>query len=267
MGKPSKPNFPSPPSFQPFPTVGPDIQFLSDLGRQLSLGGFLPGRSGTFDLSFLHPLVTTNPEVTRQAVDLASRGTIETRDRAQRDIVNQLEASNQLTSSTAVNRLADLNQSFGRDIADINTQFYLADVERSLSNIMSLFGGGPGLVSNSVGLGQNQQGQMNDFAKWNYEQQLGLEAERFQRQQMNERSQAGLFGSFLGPIGGAIAGGIQGGSGPAMAGFDAGWGTINNVAGLAGMFGGFGGQGQGLNQRLLASRGTPGTGVGSSRGY
>ena len=268
MGKPSKPNFPAPPSFQAFPTVAPDITFLSELGRSLSTGAFLPGRSGPVDLSFLQPLVTTNPAATKQAVDLASRGTIEARDRAQRDIVNQLEASNQLTSSVAVNRLSDLNQSFASDIADINTQFYLADVERSLANTMSLFGAGPQIVGQSVGLGQNQQAQQNEFALQRYDRELSLEAERFDRQLAHERAMASL----LGPGIGSIYGLAQGNPQAANAAIDT---NINRAASVFGMASGFGGFGQQptaapgvnttLNQRLLSSRGTPGTGVGSTR--
>lgn len=240
MGKSSKPNFPSPPEFKPFPTVPGDITTLSNVGRGLTAGNFLNPDDPT--LGFLNDLVTLNPEATQQAVGLASRDVIETRDRAQQDVLNQLEANNQLTSSTTVNRLSDLNESFSSDIADIATTFYLADVERSLGNIGSLFGLGLDTLNTSAGLGQNQQAQENEFALQRYDREVALEAERFSRQQANERAKAQTVGFFAGPVlGPAIGGAMYGGQG-AQAGL--GGGLQQTQLGLS-MLSAFGGGGVG----------------------
>lgn len=255
MGKSSKPNFPAPPEFQTFPTVPGDIEMLSKVGRGLTSGNFLNPNDPT--LGFLNPLVSLNPEATKTAVGLASRDVVELRDRAQQDILNQLEANNQLTSSTSVNRLSDLNQSFSSDIADIATNFYLADVERSMANIGGLFGLGLNTTQTSANLGQTQQGQQNAFALEQYDRQVALEAERFSRQQNSGFSASG---ALQGGLGGGMSAFIASGGNPFVAAAGAGVGAIG---------GGFGGQGTGTSilSGGLSSLGNRGSSSGSSGGF
>lgn len=168
-GKDKGPDLPAAPVFEAQPNVAPNIDFLSETGLGLARGEFLREEG---PLSFLRPLATINPEVTEQAVSLATRDVTRLRDRAQQDILNQLEANNQLTSSVAVNRLSDLNEEFSADIADIATTFYLADVERSLRNIGGLFELGLNVTGQATGLGLTEQAQRNEFALQNFENQV-----------------------------------------------------------------------------------------------
>jgi len=253
MGKSSKPNFPSPPQFQADPFLQSSQQGLSDTGQALRQGKFLNPNDPT--VGFLNQLVSLNPEATRRGVELASRDTIEFRDKAQQDIINQLEANNQLTSSVTGNRLSDLNQAFSSDIADISTNFYLADVERSLTNVRDLFGTGLNTLSDVGDRGLQNQQQVNTFAENRFASETALEAERFSRQQEGERQRASAFG----PVFGLFDSGASG--------FNQGIDTNNNrTAGIAGIFSGGQGQkqtsgqpdgglssqnDQGLNQRLL----------------
>lgn len=218
MGKSKSPDIPPPPSFQANANVNPNIDFLSDVGLGLARGGFLPGRSGgDVDLSFLNPLVELNPEVTQQAVGLASRDVIRARDTAQQNILNQLEANNQLTSSVTGNRLADLNEQFSGDIADIATTFYLADVERSLSNTASLFELGLNTTGQATNLGLSDQGQRNEFALQNYNNQVAASLAANQAS-----GRGGLLGGGLGTLLGGGIGFLAGG--PAGAAIGAGLG-------------------------------------------
>lgn len=225
---------------------------LSDIGRGLSSGGFLPGRSSSgVDLSFLNPLVSLNPEATRTAFDLASRDVVRLRNDAQQQINNSLEASNQLTSSVAVNRLADLNESFSSDIADIASQFYLADVERMYANTASLFGTGLNTLQSSAQLGLTDQGQRNEFNLQNYGNYVAQSA----LQQQNQK------GGFSGALQGALGGGL---SGFAIGGP---WGAAIG-AGVGGLAGGLGNQQTGgsvlgAGSFLAGARGTGGLGGGT----
>lgn len=209
MGKESKPNFPGVPEYQSSPNVKGDIDLLSRVGRGLTSGDFMDANDP--QLGFLNELVRLNPEATQQAVGLATRDVERVRNQAQQDVLNQLEANNQLTSSTSVNRLSSLNEAFSQDISDIATQFYLADVERSLGNIGNLFQLGLGTTESSATLGLNQQAQENSFALERFDRQVSLEAERFARQQAQTAALGKLAGFYLpAGIGTAVAGAFGG---------------------------------------------------------
>src|SRR3990167_873901 len=241
---------PNVPSFQPNQNVDPNINFLSQIGRGLSQGGFMPGKTSEgVDLSFLNDLVSLNPEATRQAVDLASRDVTRYRDVAQQDMISQLEANNQLTSSTAVNRLSTLNEQFSADISDIATSFYLADVERSLANTASLFELGLNTTGQATNLGLNEQGQRNEFALQNYQNLVAQTLAAQPRKQGGGLLGGGIgtvlggIGGFAlgGPVGAGIGAGIGGAAGSAFGsvispstGVDPGLGFISGGMSLAG---------------------------------
>lgn len=208
MGKSKAPSIPEPPSFQANPYVDPNVGFLSSVGQSLARGGFMPGNavklpSGFEDvnLSFLNDLVTLNPEATQTAVDLASRDVIRMRDQAQQSILNELEANNQLTSSVTGNRLSDLNEAFSADISDIASQFYLADVERRMSNIANLFELGLNTTGQATNLGLADQQQQNQFNLANYSNQVAASVANQQ-----ESAGGGLLGGGLGSALGLGAG-------------------------------------------------------------
>lgn len=260
MGKKSSPEIPEAPSFQPQANVNPNIRQQSSIGAALSFGGFLPdvgpstfGRSDidAVDLSFLEPLVTLNPEVTQQAFGLASRDVERVRDRAQQDVLNQLEANNQLTSSTTANRLSDLNEAFSADIADIATTLHLADVERALGNTAGLFELGLNTTGNATSAGLQEQQQRNSFALQNHSNQIAASLAS-----QSQSSGGGLLGGGLGTVlgatggfllggpagaaiggglGGSVGAGIGGGLFPAQGTVDPGLGFIGGGASLAGL--------------------------------
>jgi len=268
MSSPSKPNFPSPPSMFQDPFLQSSQQGLSDTGQALRQGKFLDPNDPT--VGFLNQLVALNPQASQTAFDLATRDRQRVMDQAYRQTINELEASGQYTSSVTGNRLADLNESFSRDISDIASQIYIADVERSLANVSSLFGTGLNTLNAVGGTGLKNQQQTNDFNTWQWNAQVELENERFQRQQAQEAAQAQMWGTFTGPVGGAIAGSVNGGPQAGMAGLNAGF-TIpsmvlsamsGNPAGMANSMPQASGQDP-LNQRLLNANARRNVGLGT----
>lgn len=264
--KQKKPNYPEMPSFQRDPYLESSQKGLSETGNALRTGRFMDPNDPT--VGFLNQLVALNPEYTRTAVDLASRDVIRMRDQAQQNILNELEANNQLSSSVTGNRLSDLNEAFSSDIADIASQFYLADVERSMANISALFGTGLDTLNAVSQTGLGSQAQMNDFAMQRYDREVALENERFQRQQENDVATAQLFGQMTGGIAGQIYGGLRGNPQAASVGFNA---PLDSASGLlstimsarsGGQMGGNTSQGT-LNQRLINANNRQNVGFGT----
>lgn len=274
MGGSSSPSLPDAPSFQENPFVGPNIGFLSSIGQSLARGGFmgggvsLPPGFENVDLSFLQENVNLNPEITQQAIGLASRDITERAEDFRQQTVNQLEANNQLTSSVANTSLQEINEAFNQDIADVATTFHLADAERALSTRLNLFELGLNTTGQATNFGLSDQSQQNEFALQNYNNQVAASLAG----QGSERGGLGgaltgaaggaAAGSFFGPIGtaiGAVGGGLAGGFGSSGTGqslFAGGAGALGASRGLGG--GGFtptsqfGTQDQGLNARLQA---------------
>lgn len=250
MGDGAKPNYPSPPDQYQNPYVNPNIGTLSSIGQGLARGNFMPGRNEALpagfedvDLSFLNDLVSLNPKATQTAVDLASRDVIRMRDDAQQDILNQLEANNQLTSSVTGNALTDLNREFSADISDIASEFYLADVERMFSNTMNLFGTGLNTLNTATNLGLAEQEQQNSYL-WNkYGADTALEAERYNRQIEREIAISKGMG-LISPISGIGYGMVKGNPEAATAG---GMGGVNLAAGVLSAIKGGGTGGQGIS--------------------
>lgn len=211
------------PEFYQNPNVRTNIDLLSRVGRGLLTGGMVGVGEEAGLLSFLQPLTSLNPEMTQKAIGLASRPTIEAQQRAQQDMINQLEANNQLTSSVTGNALADLNKSFSQDIADISTRFSLADEERAMSNIYNLFMAGSPMVQSATSLGLQEGQQQNE---WNLEKaatemylqwanqpigewwQIPLEMMQGAAEGYNSGGQngGGLMGAAFGSVGGLATG-------------------------------------------------------------
>lgn len=221
------------PPFQPQANVNPNIGFLSDVGQSLGSGGFLnPDDPFT---GFLNPLVTPNNALVQAQLGLAQRDITEAFQDFRLGTVNQLEANNQLTSSVANTALADINKAFTSDIADVATNFFIADVERSLGNIGSLTELGLNTTGQATNLGLNDQSQRNTFALQNFDNQLALELAN------QGQSRGGIGGALTGGLGGAAGGAAVGslfpGAGTAIGA------AIGGLGGAAA--GGFGSQGTG----------------------
>lgn len=213
MSEPEKPQLPAAPSYYHDPNFESNANRLTSLGKGLTSGDFM---SPSGDLGFLNQLVTLNPQATQAAIGLATRGVSDLRGKAQQDILNQLEANNQLTSSVAVNRLSDLNEAYSQDLADIHTRFYIEDVNRSLSNIGTLFGLGLDTTQAAGQMGLSQQNSKNQFNLANYENQVA------QAQSQQSSGRGGMYGGIAGTVIGsmfgqpAIGGAIGSGLGEAI---------------------------------------------------
>lgn len=210
------------PSFFADPFVEKSQNLLFPIAEGLAKGRFMDPNDPT--VGFLNELVKLNPEATKAAVGLASRDIEDTRRRAFQETINQLAANNQLESSVTANRLADLEKDFSSDISDVNTQFYLADVERTLGNIGGLFQTGLGVASDVRSGALANQDQRNQFEIANFQNRVAAEM-------LNKpvATRGGVRGAISGAIGGGIKGAMVGGP----------WGALIG-AGLGGVAGGFG---------------------------
>lgn len=204
----------------PFYQKSQDLLF--PISEGLSKGHFMDPNDPT--VGFLNQLTSLNPEATKTSVGLATRDVNDQYDIDYRQIMNDLAANNQLESSVTGNRLSDLSTSHGKNISDINSQFYLADVERMMSNIGNLFQLGLGTASDVRGGALTNQSQVNDFNLANYPNQVTAE-------QLNKpvATRGGIGGALTGGLGGAMTGFTMGGP----------WGALIG-GGLGAAAGGFG---------------------------
>lgn len=193
---------PSAPSYYQDPNLSAAIQ-------SLLTGGFL-NQSGDA-LSFLNPLVSLNPQMTQQSIQLALHPLQTEYDQTYKNLLSTLEANNQLTSSVTGNKLGDLQRLYTQQVGDIGTQFSLADEQRAMQNLGSLFGEG-------LQYGSNNQNAQNQFNLQNYQNQLtqyGLSQKGGLMGGLTGGLGGILGGSALGPIG-AILGGVGGAFGGAL---------------------------------------------------
>lgn len=277
MGSPSRPSLPNTPTFQSNPNVGLNIDRLSELAQGLTSGGFLNANDS--QLGFLNTLVNPQNSIIQQAMDLAGRGTQRAFDQNFRQTINQLEANNQLTSSSAVNRLADLNQNFSQDIADINTRVSLDFANTALGNISNLFGAGLNATSTAAQLGLSDQSQRNQFNLENFGNQIA--ASEFGEQDGRGGLFGGLGGAGLGAIlgtfafpgvgtalGASLGGSLGSGIGEAISPSRTGAVATSFGSGALGMLGQQAALGSQSNMldRILQARGLAGTGVQSAGG-
>jgi len=192
MSKSKSPSIPDAPSFQADPNVGWSQDFLKGQSNYLingltTNGGNLSGLLG--DSINVNPLVSQySQQLAQSQLDPAFRV-------RQQDMMNQLEANNQLTGSTTASSLGNLNADYMASLTGMQAQYGLADVERALNNRVQLYGMGlnTGQAVGSTAL-QNQN-QMNQFALANYENQVASAL-------MGQKSSGSPWGS----IGGAAVG-------------------------------------------------------------
>lgn len=195
--KSKSPSIPNAPSFQPDPNLAWSQDYLKGQTNYLTQGlttegGNLAGLLG--DTINVSPLVSQySQQLAQSQLDPAFRV-------RQQDMINQLEANNQLTGSTTASSLGNLNADYMASLTGMQAQYGLADVERALGNRVNLYGmalnTGQAVGSNAL---QNQN-QMNQFALANYENQVASAL-------MSQGSQRG---GISGAITGAIGGGMQG---------------------------------------------------------
>lgn len=256
MGNKGGANVESPqvPSFFSDPNLKGNADFLSFIGQSLGQGGAQEGfspnlpnrltkRFGDGTLDFLFENTSLNPEITAESIGLATRDVVRLRDEAQKAVQNQLEANNQTQSSVANTSLNELNREFSADIADIATNFRVADQQRALQSRLDLFGLGLNSSAQAGQLGATNQSQRNSFNLENYNNQLAaayLQSQDQGRGGFGGALTGGLGGAITGfalggPVGagiGALGGGLAGGFGPAGTGAQI-FGGGGTAAGLA----------------------------------
>lgn len=193
-------------------------------------GGNLSGLLG--DTINVSPLVSQySQQLAQSQLDPAFRV-------RQQDMMNQLEANNQLTGSTTGSSLSNLNADYMASLTGMQAQYGLADVNRALQNRVQLYGMG---LNSGQAVGSNalqNQNQMNQFALANYENQVASAM-------MSQGSQnGGLMGALTGAIGGGATGFALGGPVGAAVG-----------AGVGGLAGGFSPQSANVGGGLMQAGG------------
>lgn len=237
MGKSKSPSIPSAPSFQADPNLAWSQDYLKGQTNYLTQGlttegGNLAGLLG--DTINVSPLVSQySQQLAQSQLDPAFRV-------RQQDMMNQLEANNQLTGSTTASSLGNLNADYMASLTGMQAQYGLADVQRALNTRVELYGMG---LNTGQAVGSNalsNQNQMNQFALANYENQVASAL-------MSQGSQKG---GWLGAIQGAIGGAMSGASAGSAAGP---YGAIAGGVVGAGLGGYSGYQSQGSGGNYLSS--------------
>lgn len=242
--KQKSPSLPEAPQFQPDPTLGLAKQGLYDRGITLTSPDVnsLP--------SILQDVVSTNPEVTRLSIE-AMRAGLEPQLRTSRqDIINQLEANNQLTGSTTASALGNIQSDYESKLVEAGAKAGIEDINRAFANRVSLYGTGLNAIQAAGSLGATSQGQANQFALDNYQNQM---AKILGEQKQNR---GGLAGAITGGLGALALAPFTGGSSLALAGL-AGAGALAGGIGPAGTGGALFQSGLGLAGSRLNVPSTP----------
>lgn len=216
-----KVTLPSAPELYRNPYVNLSAQTLYDTGRGL----LSPTVSGLPQI--LQDTVQTNPEMTRLALQGLNAQLQPELFRSRQDIINQLEANGQLTSSTTADSLTRLQSDFESRMVAAGAEAAMADINRAMQNRIALYGLGEQTVGAAGQLGLGEQNAVNDFNLNNYQNLLSKSLGE------QKASTGGLTGAITGGIGGLLAGSSMG---P--------WGMIAG-AGLGATAGAFGPSGTG----------------------
>lgn len=255
MGSSNSPSLPSAPNYWKSGVASQTMADLQRYGKALMSGGFT--NAGNELVGWLNPLVSLNPEATQTAVNLASRDITKNYERSNQDIINTLAANNQLESSVTGNRLLDAQDEYLNVLGDINSQFYLADVERALGNMAGLFETGLNTTGNAANLGLNREQMRNAFNQQNYENKVAATLASDNGGGWMDSLTGGLGGAGMGalaglalaiptgglsiPAGLAIGGGLGGLTGAAMGAMGNPQGGMTMPLAAGSMLGGMGG--------------------------
>lgn len=225
----SNSSIPEAPSFQADPNVAWSQDRLKEQYNYLING--LTTQGGTLS-GLLGDAVNVSPLVSQYSQQLAQSQLDPAYRKQRQDMINTLEANNQLTGSTTASSLGNLSSDYMASLTGMQAQYGLADVERALNNRVSLYQTGlqTGQAVGAAGL-QNQN-QMNKFALANYENQV---ASAMYKNQQQEQADA-FWGTMFGPV----VGGITGGQTGAMAGLNSPVWNAGMIAGGNYMGGGMG---------------------------
>jgi hypothetical protein len=244
MSKSKGPDLPPVPTFQSDPNVGWSQDNLKQQYDYLIKG--LTTNGGNLS-GLLGDAVNLNPETSRLATEQYVSAQEPAYRRGLQDITNTLEANNQLTGSTTGNVMQNYQNDYLAGLTSANAGMALQDINRALSNRVSLYSTG---LSTAQGVGQaglQNQSQQNQFALQNYENQVATALSQYQTDQQNKAFWGNMAGNLLGPLGGATIGGMTGGQTGASSGAASGWATSAAIAGM------MMGSPQGLNNKAQQS--------------
>jgi len=204
MSKKKGPEIPNAPSFQADPNIGWSQDILKgQVPNLLSLTNLPPA---------LMDAISLNPETSRLATQQYVSAQEPAYRRGLQDITNTLEANNQLTGSTTGNTLQNYQNDYLAGLTSANAGMALQDINRALSNRISLYSTG---LNTAQGVGQtglNNQSQQNQFALQNYENQVA-------QAMMNQPQQnSGMWSSLGGLAGGALGFAVGGPAGAMIGG-------------------------------------------------
>lgn len=232
-------DLPSPPQMYRNPYV--NLSASSLYGK--SMGLLSDSVSGLPQI--LQDTVSLSPDITKYALQGLQAQLQPELNRSRQDIINQLEANGQLTSSTTADSLTRLQSDFESRMVAAGSEAAMADIQRALQNRISLYGTGLQGVQGAGQLGLAEQESVNNFNLNNYQNLL---AEAFGEQ---SPAKGGLMGAITGGVGGALAGST--------------FGPIGSVIGglVGGTSGAIGPSGTGGNM-LTAGAGLYGTGLGAN---
>jgi hypothetical protein len=228
MGSKKSPTLPPTPTYIQDPLVGQANQSLFNLGQGLTSGSIYDQNLG------LAEAVNTNPDITRLTLEGLQAQLAPQLRTSRQDIINQLEANNQLTGSTTASALGNIQTDYESQLVNAGAQAGIADINRALSNRVALFGTGLNTIQSAGQGAQGAQNAQNQFNLANYENQIAKVLGE-QKQQSG-----GLVGALTGGLGGAALG-------IAAAPFTGGLslGLTSGLAGIGAAAGGFGPSGTG----------------------
>jgi hypothetical protein len=190
-----KSSIPEAPKWQPDPNVGWSQDRLKEQYGYLMKG--LTTEGGSLS-GLLGDAVNISPEVSRLSMQYAQSQLDPAYRQRRQDLINTLEANNQLTGSTTASSLGNLEADYMSSLTGMQAQYGLADVERALNNRVQLYTTGLNVGQNVGQAGLQNQQQMNQFALANYENQVAAAM-------MNQKD-SGLLGGLMGGTGGALLG-------------------------------------------------------------
>lgn len=220
MSKRKSPSIPEAPQFQSDPNVAWSQNTLKgEVPKLLGLTGLPDG---------LMEAINTNPMVTQLTLDKLQAQLAPSYRQGSQNIINQLEANNQLTGSTTANALGNYEADYLSQLTAAGAEAGLQDINRALGNRVNLYGLGLNAAQGVGQTGLNNQSQMNQFALSNYENQVAAAL------MSQPPARGGLTGAITGAFGGALAAAPTGN--PYL---------IAGGAGLGGFAGGFGSPGTG----------------------
>lgn len=228
-------NFPDAPVFQPDPNVAWSQDRLKGQSDYLING--LTQDGGNLS-GLLGDTVSFNPLTTQYALQSLQAQLAPSYRNSQQNLTNTLEANNQLTGSTTASAFGNLESDYMAQLTAAGAQAALNDVNRALSNRVSLYGTGLNTVSTVGTNALTNQSQINNFALANYENQVAQALG-------NQAPQTGgLSGALTGAAGGALAGLATGN--PYIAAGGAVLGGVSGYSGQPGTGGSFLNAGAGL---------------------